>query len=390
MSRSRWLLRKDFLVDAGIAAVVFAASVAMLAARGASEGERGLDGVSVAIAALASLPLVARRRVPLGVFVLTASASAILNGLGYPPGPPLGPTVALFFLAASQDDVRASTRITAATVAALFAIHVAAVGLAENGFPTVPVLFGALLWGAAWVAGDRLRMRRLRMAELVERAVRAEHEAERERRLAVAEERTRIARDLHDSAGHAINVILVQAAAARLLSAKDPGRAREALETVEGVARDTLAEIDRLVSVLRENSSSENSGVEPPIGLTALDALAAQHRDAGLMLDVRLHGRPRRLAPAVDRAAYRILQESLTNASRHGSGSAEVELLFGRDGLEITVENPAEHGTAEGFGHGLIGMRERTSLLGGTLEAGLSDGRFRIRAELPYGVGATA
>src|ERR671936_2178702 len=133
MSRSRWLLRKDFLVDAGIAALVFAASVAMLAARGASEGERGLDGVSVAIAALASLPLVARRRVPLGVFVLTASASAILNGLGYPPGPPLGPTVALFFLAASQDDVRASTRITATTVAALFAIHVAAVGLAENG-----------------------------------------------------------------------------------------------------------------------------------------------------------------------------------------------------------------------------------------------------------------
>jgi signal transduction histidine kinase len=106
------------------------------------------------------------------------------------------------------------------------------------------------------------------------------------------------------------------------------------------------------------------------------------------MLDVRLHGRPRRLAPAVDRAAYRILQESLTNASRHGSGSAEVELLFGRDGLEITVENPAERdGTAGGVGHGLIGMRERASLLGGTVEVGLSDGRFRIRAELPYGDG---
>ena len=196
--------------------VVFGLSLALLAAGGTvgeSEADvRGLDGLPVALAALASLPLAGRRRAPLAVFALTAAASAALNALGYPPGPPLGPTIALYFLAASPEQTRVPTRLTAATVA----------GLAREEFPTVPLLFGALVWGAAWVFGDRVRMRHARMAELEERALRAEREAERERRLAAAEERTRIARDLHDSAGHAINVILVQAGAARLLSGRDP------------------------------------------------------------------------------------------------------------------------------------------------------------------------
>ena len=137
--------------------------------------------------------------------------------------------------------------MTAATVAALFVVHIGAVGYAEDAFPTVPLLFGVVVWGGAWVLGDRVRLRRERIAELVARAERAERDAERERRLAAAEERTRIARDLHDSAGHAINVILVQAGAARLLGERDPERSRAALETIEEVARETLTEIDQLV-----------------------------------------------------------------------------------------------------------------------------------------------
>jgi signal transduction histidine kinase len=222
------------------------------------------------------------------------------------------------------------------------------------------------------------------MAALEERARRAEREAERERQLAAAEERARIARDLHDSAGHAINVILVQAGAARLLQQQDPDRAREALETVEEVARETIHEIDRLVGALREEGSAE---VEPPPGLAALDGLVERYRAAGLDVSVETRGSRRSLARSADQAAYRILQEALTNAARHGRGGAEVDIAFGDSAVEITVTNPAAADDG-GDGHGLVGMRERAALLGGTLEAGASNGYFRLRARLPYGEGA--
>jgi signal transduction histidine kinase len=384
--------RRQLLVDAGIAVVVFGLSLVLLAAGGAvgdsGADARGLDGLAVALAALASLPLVGRRRAPLAVFALTAAASAALNGLGYPPGPPLGPTIALYFLAVSPEQTRVPTRLTAATVAGLFAVHVGAVGFARDEFPTVPLLFGALVWGAAWVFGDRVRMRRLRMAELEERALRAEREAERERRLAAAEERTRIARDLHDSAGHAINVILVQAGAARLLSEKDPERARAALETIEEVARETVEDIDQLVRVLRDDGGSPEPAreVEPPLGLAAVETLAERHRAAGLEVTVHVNGSRRELAPGVDQAAYRILQEGLTNAARHGRGRAEVNIAFGSSALEITLTNPVPpDSVARDGGHGIVGMRERAALLGGSLQADVVDGLFRVRARLPDG-----
>ena len=372
--------------------VVFGLSLALLAAGGTvgeSEADaRGLDGLAVALAALASLPLAGRRRAPLAVFALTAAASAALNALGYPPGPPLGPTIALYFLAASPEQTRVPTLLTAATVAGLFAVHVGAVGFARDELPTVPLLFGALVWGAAWVFGDRVRMRRARMVELEERALRAEREAERERRLAAAEERTRIARDLHDSAGHAINVILVQAGAARLLSEKDPQGARAALETIEEVARETVEEIDQLVRVLRDDDGSPEPAreVEPPLGLAALDTLADRHRAAGLEVTVNVAGSRRELAPGVDQAAYRVLQEALTNAARHGSGPAQVDVTFGSGALEITVTNPVlPDSIAAGAGHGIVGMRERAALLRGDLQSSAADGVFRIEARLPYG-----
>jgi signal transduction histidine kinase len=380
--------RREFLLDAGIAAVVFALSLAMLASRDSGADARELDSLGVLLAALSSLPLVARRRAPLAVFAVTAAASAVLNGLGYPPGPPLGPTVALYFLALSPERTRAPRWLTALVVIGFYVIHAGAAGLAEDEFPTVPLLFGALVWGGAWVIGDRVRLRRARIAELEERAVRAERDAERERRLAAAEERTRIARDLHDSAGHAINVILVQAGAARLLQEQDLDRSREALQTIEEVARETLGEIDQLVAALREDDLREDSGgpVEPPPGLAALEMLAARHRSAGLSVSVRERGARLPLPPALDQAAYRILQEALTNAARHGEGSAEVEISFEPSSLELDVSNPIRPEPAPGgAGHGLVGMRERAALLGGSLEARASNGVFRIRARLPYG-----
>jgi signal transduction histidine kinase len=228
------------------------------------------------------------------------------------------------------------------------------------------------------------------MAELEERARRAEREAERERRLAAAEERARIARDLHDSAGHAINVILVHAGAARLLGDRDPERSQEALQTIEDVARETLGEIDRLVRALRDDGlpAESRTSVEPPLGLAAIDTLAERHRSAGLAVGIRLHGSRRALPRGVDQAAYRIVQEALTNAARHGSGSADVDVVYGTNALEVTVSNPTAHREASGAdGHGIVGMRERASLLGGSLDVQAENGVFRIRASLPYGGG---
>jgi signal transduction histidine kinase len=195
----------------------------------------------------------------------------------------------------------------------------------------------------------------------------------------------RIARDLHDSAGHAINVILVQAGAARLLQERDPAGARAALLTVEEVARDTLGEIDHLVRALRDDLP--DGEVEPPPGLAALDALAERYRVSGLSVEVTVDGESRPLSPAVDRAAYRILQEALTNAAWHGGGSAEVTIEFAPRALEIAVTNPTALGPSErdGGGRGIVGMRERAQLLGGTLVAGAANGSFRVHAHLPYG-----
>jgi signal transduction histidine kinase len=385
-------VRSELRFDAALAVVVFAMSLGLLAAGGTDIAEGGGDvGVlDLLLAALASLPLVARRTAPLGVFVFTAAASAGLYGVADVAGPPIGPTVALYTLATSGDGSRARTRITWAVVITMLAVHVAATGVAHDRFAGAELLFGVLLWGGTWLAGDRARLRRERMAELEERALRAERDAERERRLAAAEERGRIARDLHDSAGHAINVILVHAGLGRLRTEEGPEEVREAFETIEEVARETVGEIDQLVGVLREDGSATNgrNEVEPPPGLAALEALLQRHRDAGLEVDAEVAGERRPLSPGVDRGAYRILQEALTNAARHGSGIARVELAFGLDALDVTVANPvpqAEPARPVGGGHGLIGMRERAAGLGGSLDAGVRDGHFEVHARLPLG-----
>jgi signal transduction histidine kinase len=367
-------------LDAAIAAGAFALTLGLLAAAGHGD----LDASGVPFAALASLPLVARRAAPLAVFVVTALASAALYGVTDIGGPPVGPTVALYGLAA--DGPRARTRLILGVVAVLLAVHVAAAGLNAGRFPGPELVFGVLLWGGTWLAGERARLRRERMAELEERALRAERDADRERRLAAAEERARIARDLHDSAGHAINVILVHAGLGRLKAGGNPDETRATFETIEEVARETVGEIDQLVRVLRDDADNGRGEVEPPLGLAAFDALVQRHRAAGLEVAATVTGERRPLPRGVDSAAYRILQEALTNATRHGTGSAEVELGFEASTLEITVANPVareDAGDPIGGGHGLIGMRERVAGLDGSLEAALRDGRFRMHARLP-------
>jgi signal transduction histidine kinase len=352
---------------------------------------RDPDALGVVLAALASLPLVARRRAPVPVFVFVVAASALLFSLGYPEGPPIGPTVALYFVALSRTEGWRRTAPIIALAAGLFAAHITALGIGRDRFPGGEILLGTILWSGVWIAGDRTRLRRERIAALEERARRAEREAERERQLAAAEERTRIARDLHDSAGHAINVILVQAGAARLLQDRDPERAREALHTIEEVARETIGEIDNIVGALREDGSSVDTrdAVDPPSGLAGLETLVERQRSAGLSVSVNVEGTPRSVARSVDQAAYRILQEALTNATRYGGGSAELEIHYAPRALELTVSNPlSSKSIPSANGHGIAGMHERAALLGGTLSAGAEDGVFRVRARLPYRQGA--
>ena len=375
---------RKFLLDALIAVAVLAFSLAAIGrGRFVDDGE-SLDAVAVVLVALTALPLVARRLAPLPIFAIVTAATATLYGLRYGLGPPLGFAVALYTVADERDERQEGLRraLLAVSAVVLLVPHVVQEGFAPE------VFLGAGVWAAAWFAGDRTRLRRERIAELEERARNAEREAERERRLAAAEERMRIARDLHDSAGHAISVILVQAGAARLLQERDPAGARVAIETVEEVARDTLGEIDQLVRALRDDLPPGE--VEPPPGLAALDALAERSRASGLDVTVTVEGSRRPLSPAVDQAAYRILQEALTNAAWHGRGSADVAIEFAPSSLEIAVTNPAapDSPARDGGGHGIVGMRERAQLLGGTLEAGADNGAFRLRARLPYGEGA--
>jgi signal transduction histidine kinase len=377
-------MRRDRLLDVGIPLAVFTLTLALVVAPEATDSGRDgrdFDALAVLLAALTAAPLGLRRRVPLLAFTLSTLASTLLFALDYPPGPPVGPTVALYYVAVASTPSAARRLLALVVTVGLFLLHVGVYGITHDTFPDGEMLLGTLLWGGVWIAGEKTRTRRSRMRELEERARRAEREAERERRLAAAEERTRIARDLHDSAGHAINVILVHAGAARLLVEKDPARSRDALGTIEAVARETLRDIDALVRALREDDDS----VQPPAGLSALDALVQRHREAGLEVDVAVHGKRRPLGPAVDQAAYRILQESLTNALRHGSGDAEIALTYGGDALEIAVANPTEGNGAASPGHGIVGMRERASLLGGNVDVEATNGRFGIRARLPYG-----
>jgi signal transduction histidine kinase len=378
------------LVDVALAGATLAGSLSLLAHGGirfglSETGSGDLDWISGLLAACSTLPLVVWRRDPRAVFVVTALASVALGGFGYPSGLPLGPTVALYLFAASRDDEHPWTRRSSGTVVALFVAFLGATALGGGGFPGSELFHTGLAWGAAWFAGDRTRLRREQIAELQERALHAERDAERERRLAAAEERARIARDLHDAAGHAINVIAVRAGTARLR--KDPERSQAALEAIEELARKTAAEIDQIVGTLRERGSEEGA-VDAPPGLASLDTLLGRHSAAGLDVSVVSAGEPRRLESAVDQAAFRILQEALTNAARHGAGPARVELAFREAALELTISNPApaQRVPRPNGGHGLVGMRERATLLGGSLDVERANGSFHVRASLPYRV----
>lgn len=383
------------MVDAAAAAVATVVTLAILSQGGLgtpSAINRAFDELGLVLTLATGLPLAFARRWPGVVFAISAGASIALMYLHYPLDVPPGPLYAGYVLALAWGGA-GRLRRGLAVAGVVGYVPAVAVALGFSGIDVWSVTTELSTWGMAmvgvWLGADRTRLRQAEIDAAEERASRTEREAVRENRLAAAEERTRIARELHDSAGHAINVILVQAGAARLLHERDPAASLRALETVEDVARATIVDIDRMVHALRSDD-----GEPVPANPAVLEELLDHHRRSGLQLATTFGGERRPLPRSVAWAAYRILQEALTNAARHGSGSAEVTVGFGAQAMEITVSNrmPATVGAGSHApvahrpdgGHGLVGMRERAMLLGGTFAAAADAGVFHVNVRLPY------
>ncbi|MGW4230319.1 sensor histidine kinase [Streptomyces sp. NPDC004980] len=246
----------------------------------------------------------------------------------------------------------------------------------------------------AWVLGDSMRTRRAYLSQLEERAARLEREREAQSKVAVAAERARIARELHDVVAHNVSVMVVQADGAAYVMDASPDQARQALETISSTGRQALAEMRRLLGVLRTGDTRESGEYVPQPDVEQIEDLVDQVRQTGLAVDFKIEGTPRPLPTGVELTAYRIVQEALTNTRKHGGpdAGASVRLVYFDDGLGLLVEDDGrgaahelyEDGGADGAGHGMIGMRERVGMVGGTLDAGpRPGGGFRISALLP-------
>ena len=329
-------------------------------------------GLGLPLAVLQVGPLLARRRAP-RVVLATVAAATIVEAAVYRSIVPVALAVAIYTVAAHLDRRRAFVAAAAATCGAVLTT------LARDGYKqAVPQL---VLYAAAWILGDNLRTRRAYLHELEEKAERLEREQAAESARAVAEEQARIARELHDVIAHNVSVMVVQAAAANDVFDSRPDRVREALRAIESTGRSALGELRRLLDVVRDGTE-----FAPQPSVEDLDALVEQVRAAGLEVVVSVEGDAYPLPSALDLSAYRIVQEALTNTLKHAHATrADVAFRYDADGLEVRVtDNGRGASNGDRSGHGLIGMRERVVVFGGTLVAGPDPaGGFAVSARLP-------
>jgi signal transduction histidine kinase len=330
-------------------------------------------------------PLLWRRTHPSLVLLLVAGAFAARILLGFNPGiAGFGLLVAMYSVAAYEVGARRVFFLIAAGLGFVAGFVVFGVTGNPRSFAiTVPSLF----FVAAWLIGDYLRTRRAYVTQLEERAARLERERDQDRRLAADEERTRIARELHDVVAHDVSVIAIQAGAARAVQASKPEAAAQALGLIETTARGTLIELNRLLGVLRGgNGATPDRSPQPGIGQLA--GLVEELRAAGLEVDARVEGKAAPLSPALDLSAYRILQEATTNVLKHARARrVDIRVRYSETmlALDIRDDGAGDGGDpASSSGHGLIGMRERVALFGGKLHAGRNRaGGFSVHARLP-------
>jgi signal transduction histidine kinase len=335
---------------------------------------------------LVSLLFLLRRRAPVAVlFLVVAVVSVQANFFDPPKLPPFHSWIALLLAFYSVGRYSDERRAIFSGVVGLTA-EILLVDLPRFLAGTPPLNF-VPAWGSyvvLWVVGKALRRYRLQASRLQALAGQLEIEREEKARTAVVVERSRIARELHDVLAHSVSVMVVQAQAAQRLLEGEQQDARQALGSIETTGRQALAEMRRMLGILRR--SDEELTLAPQPGLEYLDALIEQTREAGLPVELRIEGEPEPLPPGVDLSAYRIVQEALTNTLKHaGPAHAQVVVRYGDDELELEItDDGAGTGKGGGEGHGLIGMRERVALYGGVFEGGKrSAGGYRIRARLP-------
>ncbi|MFF9091040.1 sensor histidine kinase [Streptomyces sp. NPDC014991] len=390
-----FLRRHPTWVDAFWAVVLFGLSGLSVVSLDGVHGHHGTVIVGMAVSAVLCAVVALRRRLPepmLLVALVTGLAQLVLD---------VETTVADFAMLVITYTVAAVGERWASRLALVVSLCAAALAqirwpAEQTGFlgQIALVVFQTVPFALAWVLGDSVRTRRAYFAQLEERAARLEKEREAQSKVAVAAERARIARELHDVVAHNVSVMVVQADGAAYVLDAAPDQARKALETISSTGRQALAEMRRLLGVLRTGEHQEGGEYVPQPDVEQIDDLVEQCRSSGLPVDFRVEGTPRPLPSGVELTAYRIVQEALTNTRKHGGphAGASVRLVYFDDGLGLLVEDDGkgaphelyEEGGPDGQGHGLIGMRERVGMVGGTLDAGpRPGGGFRISALLP-------
>ncbi|MEU2244720.1 sensor histidine kinase [Streptomyces sp. NPDC018338] len=349
------------------------------------------------VSALFSLVVALRRRAPEKMLLLTVGLGIFQLVFGMMPFLADFAMLVIIFTVAAHDGPRWASRL--ALVGGLSASTLSQLSWNTENLTSVAaqIFFTVIMtvpFALAWVLGDSLRTRRAYFAQLEERASRLEKEREAQAKVAVAAERARIARELHDVVAHNVSVMVVQADGAAYVMDSSPETAKQALETISTTGRQALAEMRRLLGILRTGEHQEAGEYVPQPDVGQIEDLVEQVRGAGLTVDFAIEGSPRPLPSGVELTAYRIVQEALTNTRKHGGPDvgASVRLVYFDDGLGLLVEDDGrgapqemyEDGGADGRGHGLIGMRERVGMVGGTLDAGpRPGGGFRISALLP-------
>ena len=401
-----WLRRHPTLVDGVLALALLGAGVSS-AAHGIVHT---LAGVPLVLAMV--IPVVFRRRYPVGAFAVAVAAGAVEVLVDIRAGASdLAIIILLYTLAA----YRPRSFSLPGLGVCLLGSAVAVVRWSPSRVTTADAFLGAMAALVApsviaWLLGDSMRYRRAYYRGLEERAAQLERERDAQAQVAAAAERARIARELHDVVAHNVSVMVVQADGASYALDSEPDRARQALADISRTGRQALAEMRRLLGVLRgggdraaaaegaaaaraaavaEQAVAEQAGLSPLPGTGQLGDLIDQTRGAGLEVSMTVSGRPRRLPAGIDLAAYRVVQEALTNVRKHAGplARAEVSLRYGRDGglcLEIADDGQGAAAPSDGLGHGLTGMRERVAMCGGTLRLGpRPGGGFRVTARIP-------
>jgi signal transduction histidine kinase len=353
--------------------------------------------VSVALAAVVAL----RRRSPERMLLLAVGTGLLQLAVDVPSGPGDAAFLVIIYTCASTG-ARWSSRL--ALVAGLVATPLSMLRWPPHDREAtiwtdlLQTFFLTVIYALSWVVGDRLRTRRAYYAELEERAARLHREREAQSKAAVAAERARIARELHDVVAHNVSVMVVQADGAAYVLDVAPDQAKQALATISSTGRQALAEMRRLLGLLRAGDDAGGEYVPQP-GVDQLADLIDQVRGAGLPVRFEVSGQARPLSSGVELTAYRIVQEALTNVRKHGGEGVTASVLLGfqDSSLDLLIEDDGrgatrhelyEEGGRDGLGQGLIGMRERIGMIGGTLDAGpRPGGGFRISAVLPLRTG---